>query len=348
MRAMLAITLAPGCLAATLAAADERRPPEGSAPPAGRVAPQDQALYEKLCLGVAAEYDSERGGFVGKDGAPSESAIELALLLGRDREDSPWSREGVHTARWTIGLFDSVGGGFFHGPKDKSPASTDFNKPTMDNVRRITVMLDAWRLTDEDVFRRVAARTVDYCDRVLLDGRGGFVHGQIGDRTLVPESNGPAIAAWLEFGVVRGDPHFRGFAWKSLYLVFGLQAVLAWIIAAPLAAAISSPAPLGALDALGFGLALFGLAFETVADAQLARFKADPASAGKVMDRGLWRYTRHPNYFGDACVWWGIWLAALEAGWLAALLGLPGLAFLTFTLTRWSGAGMTEAAMSEK
>jgi steroid 5-alpha reductase family enzyme len=109
----------------------------------------------------------------------------------------------------------------------------------------------------------------------------------------------------------RNEP---GFAFKSLYLVFALQAVLAWIIAAPLAASISSPAPLGLLDYAGFALWAFGFLFETIGDWQLARFKANPDNHGKVMDRGLWRFTRHPNYFGEACLWWGYWLIAVSAG----------------------------------
>lgn len=109
----------------------------------------------------------------------------------------------------------------------------------------------------------------------------------------------------------RNEP---GFAWKSIYLVFGMQAVLAWLIAAPVAAAMHSPAPLSVWDALGAALAVFGIAFEALADAQLARFKADPANAGRVMAQGLWRYTRHPNYFGEFCIWWGMYLVALGAG----------------------------------
>ena len=109
----------------------------------------------------------------------------------------------------------------------------------------------------------------------------------------------------------RNEP---GFGWKSLYLVFGLQALLAWIITAPLAFTLSGRAPLTWFDAAGFALWLCGFAFETIGDAQLARFKADPANREKVMDRGLWRYTRHPNYFGEACVWWGYWLIAVAAG----------------------------------
>ena len=109
----------------------------------------------------------------------------------------------------------------------------------------------------------------------------------------------------------RNEP---GFAWKSLYLVFGLQAMLAWVIAAPLAAAITSSAPLGAIDLLGAALAAFGTLFEATADAQLKRFKSDPANASAVMDSGLWRYSRHPNYFGEFCVWWGFYLLALGGG----------------------------------
>jgi steroid 5-alpha reductase family enzyme len=114
----------------------------------------------------------------------------------------------------------------------------------------------------------------------------------------------------------RGEPEDRryqairarnqpGFAWKSLYLVFGLQALLAWVISAPLYAGIGGTAPLKALDYAGAALWLFGFVFEAVADAQLVRFKSDAANRGKVLDTGLWRYTRHPNYFGEAVLWWG-------------------------------------------
>ena len=105
-----------------------------------------------------------------------------------------------------------------------------------------------------------------------------------------------------------------GFVWKSLYLVFGLQALLGWLVSTPLAAAIGSSAPLGPLDTFGAALAVFGIAYETLADAQLARFKSKPANAGEVMDRGLWRYSRHPNYFGEFCVWWGLYVMALGTG----------------------------------
>jgi len=140
----------------------------------------------------------------------------------------------------------------------------------------------------------------------------------------------------------RNEP---GFQWKSLYLVFGLQALLAWLISAPLAGAIASAAPLGALDALGAALAAFGIVFEATGDAQLARFKADPASAGKVMDRGLWRYTRHPNYFGEFCVAWGFWLLAVAGGaWWTLFAPL----LMSLLLLRVSGVALLEKDIGER
>lgn len=108
--------------------------------------------------------------------------------------------------------------------------------------------------------------------------------------------------------------HDPGFAFKSLYIIFFLQASLAWIISFPIYTAMSGPWPIGPLDYAGAVLVVVGIGFETLADWQLARFKARPANSGKVLDTGLWRYTRHPNYFGDFCVWWGLYLIAASAG----------------------------------
>jgi steroid 5-alpha reductase family enzyme len=130
-----------------------------------------------------------------------------------------------------------------------------------------------------------------------------------------------------------------GFAWKSLYLVFGLQAALAWVVSAPLGAAIGSSAPLGPLDALGAALTLFGIAYETIADAQLARFKSQPLNDGEVMDRGLWRYSRHPNYFGEFCVWWGLYAIALGAG---AWWTVVSPALMSVLLLKISGVALLE------
>jgi steroid 5-alpha reductase family enzyme len=95
---------------------------------------------------------------------------------------------------------------------------------------------------------------------------------------------------------------------------------------------------------VGVALWAVGLFFEAVGDWQLKGFKADPANKGKIMDRGLWRYTRHPNYFGDACVWWGIWLVAAETGIGVFTVLSPIL--MTVFLTKGSGARLTEKRMA--
>lgn len=134
----------------------------------------------------------------------------------------------------------------------------------------------------------------------------------------------------------RHQPHF---ALKSLYLVFVLQALLAWIISLPLLGSILSARELGAVDGAGSLLWLLGLVFEAGGDWQLARFTADPANRGRVMDRGLWRYTRHPNYFGDFCVWWGLYLIALSAG---AWWSIGGPLIMSLLLMRVSGVALLE------
>jgi steroid 5-alpha reductase family enzyme len=140
----------------------------------------------------------------------------------------------------------------------------------------------------------------------------------------------------------RNQPHFE---WKSLYLVFGLQGVLAWIVSAPLLAALASSEPLNALDAIGIVVVAFGLVFETIGDAQLARFKSHPQSRGQVMDSGLWRYTRHPNYFGEFCVWWGFYLVVLAGGgWWAMVSPI----LMSILLLRVSGVTLLEKDIGER
>ncbi|ADU38591.1 DUF1295 domain-containing protein [Variovorax paradoxus] len=139
-----------------------------------------------------------------------------------------------------------------------------------------------------------------------------------------------------------------GFAFKSLYLVFALQAVLAWLVSAPFLPGMAAAQPMGFIDFAGIVLALFGLFFEAIGDAQMARFKADPANEGKVMDRGFWRYTRHPNYFGEACVWWGLWLIAIGgAGWSGAWTVVSPL-LMTWLLLKVSGVRMLEEDIGER
>jgi len=129
----------------------------------------------------------------------------------------------------------------------------------------------------------------------------------------------------------RHEPHFR---WKSLYLVFWLQAVAVWIISLPLLGVFASNAPLGLPDYLGILLWLLGFVFEAGSDWQFSRFGRNPANADAIPNHGFWRYTRHPNYFGSLCIWWGFWLMATSAGaWWSAV----GPALLTVVLLRVSG-----------
>lgn len=140
----------------------------------------------------------------------------------------------------------------------------------------------------------------------------------------------------------RNQPHFE---WKSFYLVFVLQAVLAWIVSQSLLVALAGTSPWGWLDTVGVCVVLLGFAFETVGDWQLARFKADAANRGRVMNTGLWRYTRHPNYFGDFCVWWGFFLIALSAGgWWAAISPL----LMSVLLLKVSGVALLEQDIADR
>ena len=140
----------------------------------------------------------------------------------------------------------------------------------------------------------------------------------------------------------RNQPHFAA---KSLYLVFGLQAVLASVVSLPLLAALASSRLPNLLDALGVAVVVFGLVFETLGDWQLARFKACATSHGRVLDTGLWRYTRHPNYFGEFCVWWGFYVIALAAGgWWTILAPL----LMSLLLLKVSGVALLEKDIGER
>lgn len=137
------------------------------------------------------------------------------------------------------------------------------------------------------------------------------------------------------------------FWWVSLGTVFVLQGVLMWSVSIGVQLGQVPATPgLGVLAGLGVVVWAVGLTFEAVGDAQLARFKADPASRGRVMDRGLWRYTRHPNYFGDACVWWGIALVAAETG--TGAWGIIGAVVMTVLLRRVSGVTLLEKSLVKR
>ncbi len=162
---------------------------------------------------------------------------------------------------------------------------------------------------------------------------GAHIHRRNRDR---PED--PRYAAWRE----RAGPSFW---WKSLFSVFLLQATLMWIVSAPLllAVAAAEPSRLTSWDVAGLALWSVGFAFEALGDAQLAAFRRDPSNRGRVLDSGLWRFTRHPNYFGDATIWWGLYLFAA---------GVPGGAWTMFSpilmttlLLRVSGVSLLERGL---
>lgn len=133
------------------------------------------------------------------------------------------------------------------------------------------------------------------------------------------------------------------FWWQSLFVIFLLQGILQWLISlgVQLGIAAATPPRWTAWDLAGAALWAAGFLFETVGDAQLARFKRDPANRGRVMDRGLWRYTRHPNYFGEAVMWWGLGLIVCPTPYGPWALLCPAL--MTFFLLKVSGVTLLEA-----
>ncbi len=163
--------------------------------------------------------------------------------------------------------------------------------------------------------------------------------------------------AWRNWG--REDPRYArlrqhvedqggNFAWHSLTRINLYQGAIVFIAIAPFLVAQTAPVPetLGALAWLGTALVLLGVAFEGTADWQLARFKADPTNAGKVLDNGLWRYSRHPNYFGETCVWWGFWLVACEHPWGWFTIFSPAL--MTWSILGMMGKELVERRMLKK
>lgn len=152
--------------------------------------------------------------------------------------------------------------------------------------------------------------------------------------------------------ILAGTMEKRKWSWAktALLMVFVTQAPLLFVTCLPAqigiwASATGAGQEVGISGWIGVAAALAGIAFESIGDAQLDAFRKNPANKGRVLDTGLWRYTRHPNYFGDALAWWGIWLVVLDLGWAPALASLIGPVFLTFTLTRWSGKALLEKGL---
>ena len=174
--------------------------------------------------------------------------------------------------------------------------------------------------------------------------------------TAMATTWGLRLAIHLAFRNIGAEEDFRyqsmrrragdRFWLTSLVRVFGLQAAAMWVMSLPLMIGISdSDRGWSALWVIGAVVFVIGFAFEAVGDWQLTRFKADPANAGKLMDRGLWRYSRHPNYFGDACAWWGIGLVAASTP--IGIVGLIAPAMITWILVKVSGVPMVEHRLNK-
>lgn len=158
-------------------------------------------------------------------------------------------------------------------------------------------------------------------------------------RRNVGHGEDPRYRAWR-------NEHGSRWWWWSFFQVFLLQAVVAWVVSWPLYFAVqaSSSFPT-AWDLAGATLFLVGWSFESVADRQLTIFKRNPANRGRVLDGGLWRYSRHPNYFGEAVLWWGLGLIgiAVPGGWM----GLIGPLLITWLLLRVSGVMLLERGLRQ-
>ncbi|MEU0671925.1 DUF1295 domain-containing protein [Streptomyces sp. NPDC006172] len=185
-------------------------------------------------------------------------------------------------------------------------------------------------------------------------------HGDLGRRVLVTA----LTAVWgvrLAVHIARRahghgeDPRYDDLLAKApgdrnlyaLRKVYLLQGALVWLVSLPVQAAQYITGPMSAWAVAGTLLWAVGLFFEAVGDAQLARFKADPAHKGRIMDRGLWRYTRHPNYFGDFCVWWGLYLIACDSG-AAAAVTVVSPVVMSLLLTKGSGQRLLERRMADR
>jgi steroid 5-alpha reductase family enzyme len=184
-------------------------------------------------------------------------------------------------------------------------------------------------------------------------------HGDLGRRLLVTVLTAvwglrlASYIAWRSWGKDE-DPRYEQLLGRApgsrnayaLRIVYLLQAALVWLVSLPVQVAQYIPDGLGVVAWIGGLLWAVGFTFEAVGDWQLQRFKADPANRGRVMDRGLWRYTRHPNYFGDFCVWWGLFLIASQH-WAAAPTVVSPLV-MSYLLIRGSGKALLERHMSDR
>ncbi len=195
------------------------------------------------------------------------------------------------------------------------------------------VALVGWWLGDGDSGRRTLL--------AVLTGAWGLRLGAYLAIRNIGHGEDPRYARWRK----RVEDAGGNFIWHSLVMVFFVQGVLVIIVSLPLQAGQleATGRPLGALALAGALLWLIGFLFEAIGYGQLRRFKADPANRGQLLDTGLWRYTRHPNYFGNACLWWGLWLVACDAPglWWTAI----GPLLMTFLLLKVSGVTLLEKSL---
>ncbi|MFF5567371.1 DUF1295 domain-containing protein [Streptomyces sp. NPDC012623] len=161
---------------------------------------------------------------------------------------------------------------------------------------------------------------------------------------IAARGRGHGEDARYEAMLAKAPGHRNLYALRMVYL---LQGALVVLVSLPVQAAQYARGPLGPLAYAGCALWLVGLFFEAVGDRQLARFKADPANRGRVMDRGLWSWTRHPNYFGDFCVWWGLFLIVCDAPAAAAATVVSPLV-MSFLLINGSGKRLLERHMADR
>ncbi len=138
------------------------------------------------------------------------------------------------------------------------------------------------------------------------------------------------------------EPNFR---FKSIYIIFGFQSILAWIVGSILFIATKNDHPLTWLDYLGILVTLFGIIYESIADYQLIQFKNDIKNRGKLLQSGLWKLSRHPNYFGEILVWWGFFITTLVTG---IHFNLIAPLLMTFLILRFSGVTLLEANLNKK
>lgn len=136
--------------------------------------------------------------------------------------------------------------------------------------------------------------------------------------------------------------------WGSFFQVFLLQAVLCWVISLSVQAGQHAQTPIGFTwwTWVAVGVWMVGFLFQTAADWQLMRFKTDPNNRARVLDTGLWRFSRHPNYFGEAVMWWGVYLIVVENG--SNLWTIVSPIVITFLLLRVSGVTMMEETVVER